>query len=125
MIYAAICYIVKRDKIKDVIKSLKTFEKYLPEEEIQAAEDSAKFYTKTFIIYGIIGNTLYDILPFFAVKECDVYRSRHMTDYGIACKVIVRYVLPFKYDYSPLHEMVVFEQMAVAILGKIGLINYG
>ncbi|KAG5870290.1 hypothetical protein JTB14_002058 [Gonioctena quinquepunctata] len=38
---------------------------------------------------------------------------------GIPCKVIVRYVLPFKYDVSPYYEIVMLEQVTVAILGTI------
>lgn len=124
VIYVSVCFIVKKGKIKDLVERLTVFEQYLPEKEIQAAEKSAKFYTKSFIIYGIIGNSLYDILPFFTAKECDRHRTQHMLNFGIACKVIVRYVLPFKYDCSPYYEMVIMEQILVAILGRLEAIIF-
>lgn len=113
---------VEKCKIKKLFDRLKLFEQFLPEDKFQEAEASASFYTKCFIIYGLIGNSLYDILPFFATKNCEIHRTQHMRDYGIPCKVIVRYVIPFKYDYSPYYELVIAEQVLVASLGNISVV---
>nr|XP_023018413.1 odorant receptor 85b-like [Leptinotarsa decemlineata] len=119
VIYVSTCFILKKKEIKRLIDSLKIFEDYLPEDEIDKAEKSAKFYTKTFLFYGIIGNGLYESSPFMSFKECRGERTQQMIKLGIPCKVIVRYVLPFKYDTTPFYELVILEQVAVAILGTI------
>lgn len=118
VVYVAVCFMVKKHEVKLLINSINVFEKFLPKEETEAAENSAEFYTKFFILYGIVGNSLYDILPFFTSGDCLQYRTKHMVKYGIACKVLVRYVLPFKYDYSPYYELVILEQVVVANLGN-------
>lgn len=98
---------------------MKIFENFLTIQKIKEAESSVKFYTKLFVLYGVVGNCLYDIVPFFTSKDCMKYRTKHMIKFGIACKVLVRYGLPFKYDRSPYYELVIFEQVLVSILGKI------
>ncbi|KAJ8941949.1 hypothetical protein NQ318_013285 [Aromia moschata] len=117
VIYISICFLVKRREIKRLTDDIGIFEEYLPPSKIREAEETAKFYTKLFVLYGIVGNVLYSCLPLLSYGECQKNRSSHMIKYGIPCGPITRYVLPFRHDEFPLAQMVIVEEVFVSTLG--------
>lgn len=117
VIYISICFMQKKYEIKALVDDLAIFSQYSPQHLIRETDDSIKFYTKLFIIYGIIGNIGYGMSPFLTYTECMKNRSPHMQKYGISCGLVVRFLLPFRSDYSPVSELVIVEEIAVCTLG--------
>lgn len=117
VIYISICFIQKKEQIKNLVEELAVFEKFMPKSKTVEIEKSIEFYTKFFIAYGIIGNICYGMMPFLTYHECKENRSVHMERYGIPCGVIVRLVLPFKADTYPVAQIVIVEEIAVCTLG--------
>ncbi|XP_018570955.1 odorant receptor 49b-like [Anoplophora glabripennis] len=119
VIYISVCFIVKDQEIKRLTENLKIFEEYIPKVKIEETEDKAKFHTKIFIIYGIMGNIIYDCLPLLTYEDCHKNRSKHMIKYGIPCGGIVHYVLPYKQDTFPLAEITIVNQMLISTVGTL------
>ncbi|KAJ8975933.1 hypothetical protein NQ317_014893, partial [Molorchus minor] len=119
VIYIFICFMIKRDEIQQLTKDLGLFEEFLPTHLIAETEETAKFYTKIFIGYGIVGNILYGCLPLLTYRDCVEHRSKHMVKYGIPCGPVTRYVLPFSHDWYPLAQLIMVEELFVTSLGTI------
>nr|UTN00916.1 odorant receptor [Semanotus bifasciatus] len=117
VIYISICFMIKKQEIERLTKHIKIFEEFLPQSKIEKAEETAEFYTKIFILYGIVGNIFYACLPLLSYADCNKNRSNHMIKYGIPCGVIARYVLPFKHDFYPLAQFIMVEELFVTIIG--------
>nr|UTN00905.1 odorant receptor [Semanotus bifasciatus] len=119
VIYILICFMIKRREIERLTKHIKVFEDYLPTSKIKTAEETAKFYTKIFILYGMVGNIMYACLPLLSYADCNKNKSKHMIKYGIPCGVLARYVLPFKHDVYPLAQIIMVQQLVATLLGTI------
>ncbi|RZC42341.1 odorant receptor 67c-like, partial [Asbolus verrucosus] len=118
LIYIALCFMNRNEDIKALVEDLSEFEFYSPMSLIEETENSAKFYTKLFITYGIVGNVCYGLIPLVNYSECQRNRPSHMLTFGIPCGLVVRMVLPFKYDYSPMVQIAALHEIAVCTLGS-------
>ncbi|XP_044262389.1 odorant receptor 4-like [Tribolium madens] len=115
--YVSVCFINRKHKIRALIADLALFEKFSSKSIIAETDKSVKFYTKLFIVYGIVGNLCYGLLPILGYKKCHETKSDHMIKYGIPCGLVVRFLFPFKFDYSPLAELVALYEIIICILG--------
>ncbi|KAJ8965909.1 hypothetical protein NQ314_003850 [Rhamnusium bicolor] len=98
------------------------FEEFIPKPKIEVAEERCKFYARIFTLYGIVGNITYACLPLFSVKKCMENKTKHMIKHGIPCGAIGRCILPFKYDYFPVTQIVIVEEILVSTLGTLNFI---
>lgn len=117
VIYVSVCFINRKNTIRALIADLALFEEFASKSLILETDESVKFYTKVFIVYGIIGNICYGLLPILGYEECEETRSAHMLNWGIPCGLVVRFLLPFRFDYSPLAEIVALYEIIICILG--------
>lgn len=117
VIYVSLCFINKKKEIKTLVQDLATFENYSPKSLIQKTDESLEFYTKLFIVYGIVGNACYGLLPVLNYDYCQNHKPSHMVKYGIPCGLVVRFLLPFKCDYFPLAELIALHECAICMLG--------
>ncbi|XP_049821534.1 odorant receptor 49b-like [Aethina tumida] len=111
MIYMIICFINKRRLIKKLVTSICDFEKYGQSQELLQTDRKANLYSKMFLWYGILGNFVYMLMPQLNVKHCVENRSQQLIDQGIPCGLVVRCRFPFKFDYTPVFEIVFVHQI--------------
>lgn len=115
--YCSICFMAKKHEIKILVQNLTKFEKYTPKSLIQETDKRISFYSKCFIIYGVVGNMFYALSPLLSYKSC--LEERHFNKYGISCGTIVSYVLPFKHNYAPWSQIVFLQQYYTCNLGTV------
>jgi hypothetical protein len=70
----------------------------------------ANLYAKLFLFYGISGNIVYMTMPYLFMDKCRYQREQNMVDLDIPCGLVTRCWFPFKFDYTPVFEMVFVHQ---------------
>ncbi|CAG9768657.1 unnamed protein product [Ceutorhynchus assimilis] len=102
MIYLVICFINNRRTITKLMIDIKYFGKYGNSARTKEVDDKANFISKLFMFYGILGNFMYMLMPQLSVQKC------HETKIA---RMVVRSIFPFKFDYTPMFEIVFVHQI--------------
>nr|WJJ63320.1 odorant receptor 20 [Pachyrhinus yasumatsui] len=119
MIYMVICFISNRRTIIKLVASINRFKKYGNWSKVKEINDRANLFSKIFMFYGILGNFVYMLMPQLSVNKCYDKRSSKMINDGVPCGLVVRSRFPFKFDYSPMFEIVFINQIYTCTIVSI------
>nr|QXE93249.1 odorant receptor 23 [Eucryptorrhynchus brandti] len=119
MIYMVICFINNRRSIVRLMVAIHYFEKYGNSFKTKKVDDRANLFSKIFMFYGILGNFMYMLMPQLSVNKCYNNRTSKMTEDGVPCGLVVRSLFPFKFDYTPVFEIVFIHQIYTCTIVSI------
>ncbi|XP_050312533.1 odorant receptor 4-like [Anthonomus grandis grandis] len=111
MIYMVICFINNRRTIIKLMKSIDYFDKYGNSSTTIRTEENANLFSKVFMFYGIVGNFVYMLMPQLSVNKCYRSRTSQMIEDGVPCGLVVRSAFPFRFDLTPVFEIVFIHQI--------------
>ncbi|XP_015836240.1 odorant receptor 49b [Tribolium castaneum] len=118
MIYMTICFVKNRKLVKTLVKNLPAFTKYSKTTDIILTDKKANLYTKIFVFYGVIGNVVYMIMPYLNIEKC---QQRQNND--VPCGLVTRCWFPFKFDYSPVFEIVFVHQFYTCLMVSVIILD--
>ncbi|XP_060523853.1 odorant receptor 4-like isoform X2 [Cylas formicarius] len=106
MIYMVVCFARNRKNIHLLLVKINSFKKYGSFGEVLEVDEKANLFSKLFIFYGILGNFVYMLMPQLSIQKCQAKRNMQMINDDVPCGLVVRSRFPFKFDYSPMFEIV-------------------
>lgn len=109
-VYLSLCFTKNREVIKNLLEQLDHFKQF-SSIDIEAIDKKANRFSKFFLIYSTVGLFTYITMPMFTVADCKQHKSKSMVENGIPCGIVSRYRMPFKFDYSPLLELIWLHQV--------------
>ncbi|KAL1505920.1 hypothetical protein ABEB36_005368 [Hypothenemus hampei] len=119
MIYMIFCFVNNRHTIIDLMFEIDNFEKYGNSSITRDVDDKANLFSKVFLFYGILGNFVYMLMPQLSANKCHMARTPEMIQKGIPCGLVVRSIFPFKFDYTPVFEIVFIHQIYTCTIVSI------
>lgn len=123
MIYMTICFVKNRQLVKSLVKNLQTFTKYSKASDLIETDLKANLYTKIFIFYGIVGNVVYMIMPYLNIEKCQIRQKEKMSNFDPPCGLVTRCWFPFKFDYSPVFEIVFVHQFYTCTMVSVIILD--
>ncbi|XP_066248172.1 odorant receptor 4-like [Euwallacea similis] len=111
MFYMVVCFIRNRRTIMRLMIAIKYFDQYGNQSITRDVDNKANFLSKVFMFYGILGNFVYMAMPQLSVHRCTANRTLEMIEQGIPCGLVVRSLFPFKFDYSPIYQIIFVHQI--------------
>ncbi|XP_068901819.1 odorant receptor 43a-like [Tenebrio molitor] len=123
MIYMTICFIQKRRLIKKLVAQLDHFTAFSDSSSLVETDRKANLYAKVFLFYGIAGNIVYMTMPYLNIDKCRYQREQNMVDLDIPCGLVTRCWFPFKFDYTPVFEIVFVHQFYTCTMVSVVILN--
>lgn len=111
----ALCFVKNREKIEKLIEEIDNFRGYSNESLIEI-DKRANMLSVMFLIFITFGILFYISVPFITKSYCESHKTQDMIEYGIPCGVMERYRFPFRFDYTPLYEILVSHQIMVVLI---------
>jgi hypothetical protein len=123
MIYMTICFIQKRRLIKKLVAQLDHFTAFSDSSSLVETDRKANLYAKVFLFYGIAGNIVYMTMPYLNRDKCRYQREQNMVDLDIPCGLVTRCWFPFKFDYTPVFEIVFVHQFYTCTMVSVVILD--
>lgn len=114
--YMCICFLENRDKIKKIISQINGFQLYCSSLDLIRVDKRSAIYSKTFLIYSVIGVLMYCLVPLMSRKECESNKTINMKKHQIPCGLVSRARYPFNFDYTPAFEIVYMLQLYLVFM---------
>lgn len=114
--YVALCFVHNREKMEKLVNAINDFHKYSNEDLLYNVDKRINFYLALYLIFAGSGLLIYVSVPFLTTSYCENYKTVDMIEYGIPCGLIIRFRLPFRFDFTPLHQLIVCYQILIVLV---------
>lgn len=111
--YMSACFVKKRKKMKKLLRDLEAFKRYSSVDMIEINNKINKFSVAYFAT-STLGCLVYVSLPLVTKRACEEHKTKDMVEYGIPCGLVERYRFPFKFDYAPLYQICLVQQILLS-----------
>lgn len=119
----SICFVGNQIKVQKLIDAIDSFKKFCESLDLVEIDKRSLFFSKGFMAYSVMGILTYATVPLITRKQCEVTKNSNMKRHGIPCGLVARVRWPFKFDYSPLFEIVYLHQLYIVTASTFLIIS--
>lgn len=117
--YMTFCFLKNKIKIKQLIECLDNFKEFCSVEDLEQIDVKANFIAKAISFYSIFGVLVYAAVPLISAKSCEKIKPSNMVRLNLPCGLIARLRFPFRYDYSPIYEIVITHEICTVLIATM------
>lgn len=114
--YITTCFTRNREKIRKLIKKMDEFKIISDKNEVLDTEKKVRIYSKLFISYGIIGTSIYALLPLLQINECKIKRMNSKYSQDVPCGMVTRCIVKEQYNSLPYLIVLYIDQLYTCMI---------
>ncbi|XP_017774049.1 PREDICTED: odorant receptor 49b-like [Nicrophorus vespilloides] len=114
--YMVICFLANRNGTVKLVSRVKDFQKFSDLEGMIKTDKTAILHAKILLFYSTVGVVMYVSMPLLSIQHCEDNKTRSMREWGIPCGLVSRVRQPFRFDYSPVYELMYLHQILLVSL---------